>query len=257
MRRSSIWSKTPNRWKSSWPRRCSTRPATTPTARFAISSPRCPKPASAKLSTWACATAAVTTRLCAPSTPARLSASTFSWTLAASATCTAIAAATQIIQPFTALHGYETPTCGDFGPEVNILAEAGILDDYQAAVEQAHRASAEIAASQAPEAAQSALYLLPLATRIRSALQNGLRRSPIHHRTALGPAGHFSYRRVAWEMFLALSASIPRWPGTSASRTSPSPSTAPAVKRCSSRAGEESSELAHLLGDPHLAGSLN
>jgi hypothetical protein len=24
---------------------------------------------------------------------------------------------TQIIQPFTAAHGYETPTCGDLGPE--------------------------------------------------------------------------------------------------------------------------------------------
>ena len=46
---------------------------------------------------------------------------------------------TQIIQSFTALHGYETPTCGDLGPEVNILAEAGVLADFQSAIEQAHR----------------------------------------------------------------------------------------------------------------------
>jgi thymidylate synthase ThyX len=110
----------------------------------------------------------------------------------------------QIIQPFTALHGYETPTCGDFGPEVNILAEAGILADYRAAVEQAHRANAQIAASQAPEAAQSALYLLPLATRIRSMFKMDFAEAQYIIELRSGPAGHFSYRRVAWEMFLAL-----------------------------------------------------
>jgi thymidylate synthase ThyX len=111
---------------------------------------------------------------------------------------------TQIIQPFTTLHGYETPACGDLGPEVNILAEAGILSDFQAAVEQAHRASAQIAASQAPEAAQSALYLLPLATRIRSLFKMDFAEAQYICELRSGPAGHFSYRRVAWEMFLAL-----------------------------------------------------
>jgi thymidylate synthase ThyX len=111
---------------------------------------------------------------------------------------------TQIIQPFTALHGYETPACGDLGPEVNILAEAGILPDFQAAVEQAHRASAEIAVSQAPEAAQSALYLLPLATRVRALFKMDFAEAQYIIELRSGPAGHFSYRRVAWEMFLAL-----------------------------------------------------
>jgi thymidylate synthase ThyX len=110
----------------------------------------------------------------------------------------------QIIQPFTALHGYETPTRGDFGPEVNILAEAGVLADYRSAVEQAHRASARIAASQAPEAAQSALYLLPLATRVRSLFKMDLAEAQYIIELRSGPAGHFSYRRIAWEMFLAL-----------------------------------------------------
>ena len=110
---------------------------------------------------------------------------------------------TQIIQPFTARHGYETPTCGDLGPEVNVLAEAGILADYQSAIEQAHRASAQIAASKAPEAAQSALYLLPLATRIRSLFKMDFAEAQYIIELRSGPAGHFSYRRVAWEMFLA------------------------------------------------------
>jgi thymidylate synthase ThyX len=111
---------------------------------------------------------------------------------------------TQILQPFTALHGYETPTSGDFGPEVNILAEAGILDEYQAALAQAHQASARIAGSTAPEAAQSALYLLPLATRCRSLFKMDFAEAQYISELRSGPAGHFSYRRVAWEMFLAL-----------------------------------------------------
>jgi hypothetical protein len=111
---------------------------------------------------------------------------------------------TQIIQTFTALHGYETPACGDLGPEVNILAEAGVLADYQSAIKAAHAASARIAASQSPEAAQSALYLLPLATRVRSLFKMDFAEAQYIIELRSGPAGHFSYRRVAWEMFLAL-----------------------------------------------------
>ncbi|MGP8172954.1 MAG: FAD-dependent thymidylate synthase [Terracidiphilus sp.] len=116
---------------------------------------------------------------------------------------------TQIIQPFTALHGYETPTNGDLPPSddsgpVNLLAEAGVLADYQSAIDAAHTASAQIASSAAPEAAQSALYLLPLATRIRSLFKMDFAEAQYIIELRSGPAGHFSYRRVAWEMFLAL-----------------------------------------------------
>ncbi|MGA3135961.1 MAG: FAD-dependent thymidylate synthase [Terracidiphilus sp.] len=116
---------------------------------------------------------------------------------------------TQIIQPFTALHGYETPTNADLPPNddsgpVNLLAEAGVLADYQSAIDAAHAASAQIAASTAPEAAQSALYLFPLATRIRSLFKMDFAEAQYIAELRSAPAGHFSYRRVAWEMFLAL-----------------------------------------------------
>jgi thymidylate synthase ThyX len=111
---------------------------------------------------------------------------------------------TQIIQPFTTLHGYETPGSGDMEAGVDILAESGMMADYQAAIEAAHQASAAIAASAAPEAAQSALYLLPLATRIRSLFKMDFAEAQYISELRSGPAGHFSYRRVAWEMFLAL-----------------------------------------------------
>jgi thymidylate synthase ThyX len=110
---------------------------------------------------------------------------------------------TQIVQPFTALHGYETPGSGDMEAGADILAESGMLGDYQAAIEAAHRASAAVAASAAAEAAQSALYLLPLATRIRSLFKMDFAETQYISELRSGPAGHFSYRRVAWEMFLA------------------------------------------------------
>jgi thymidylate synthase ThyX len=111
---------------------------------------------------------------------------------------------TQIIQAFTALHGYETPTCGDLEPDVDLLAEAGILAEFRSVIDAAHAASAQIAASQAPEAAQSALYLLPLATKIRSLFKMDFAEAQYISELRSGPAGHFSYRRVAWEMYLAL-----------------------------------------------------
>ena len=110
----------------------------------------------------------------------------------------------QIMQPITALHGYETPTSGDLGGDANILAEAGVLAEYQAAVEAAHAASASIAASGAPEAEQSALYLLPLATRVRCLFKMDFAEAQYISELRSGPAGHFSYRRVAWEMFKAV-----------------------------------------------------
>jgi thymidylate synthase ThyX len=108
------------------------------------------------------------------------------------------------VQGFTALHGYETLTNGDLAPDVNLLAEAGILADYQSAIEAAHSASAQVAGSDAPEAVQSALYLLPLATRIRSLFKMDFAEAQYISELRSGPAGHFSYRRVAWEMYLCL-----------------------------------------------------
>ncbi len=111
---------------------------------------------------------------------------------------------TQIIQGFTAKHGFETPSSGDLGGDADILAEAGILADYQSSVEAAHAASAQIAADKVPEAAQSALYLLPLATRVRSLFKMDFAEAQYISELRSGPAGHFSYRRVAWEMYLEL-----------------------------------------------------
>jgi len=107
---------------------------------------------------------------------------------------------TQIIQEFTPLHRYDTPHSGDAAG----LAEAGILGEYQASMDAAFAASRTIAASDAPEAAQSALYVLPLATRIRSLFKMDFAEAVYISELRSGPAGHFSYREVAWEMYKAV-----------------------------------------------------
>jgi thymidylate synthase ThyX len=115
---------------------------------------------------------------------------------------------TQIIQGFTARHGYEIPGSGDLpaGPrnDFDILAEAGVLGPYRSAIESAHHAAAAIAAGPAPEAAESAAYLFPLATRIRALFKMDFAEAQYIIELRSAPAGHFSYRRVAWEMYLAL-----------------------------------------------------
>jgi thymidylate synthase ThyX len=111
----------------------------------------------------------------------------------------------QIKQGFTALHGYETPNSGDAAG----LEEAGALADYQHAIESAYAASATIALGSAPEAPLSALYLLPLATRVRCLFKMDFAEAQYISELRSGPAGHFSYRRVAWEMYLALERQYP------------------------------------------------
>ncbi|MGZ4733931.1 MAG: FAD-dependent thymidylate synthase, partial [Terriglobales bacterium] len=107
---------------------------------------------------------------------------------------------TQIKQGFTSVHGYDTPHSGDAAG----LEEAGVLADYQAAIEAAYAASAKIAAGSAPEAAVSALYVLPLATRVRCLFKMDFAEAQYISELRSAPAGHFSYRKVAWEMYLAL-----------------------------------------------------
>jgi thymidylate synthase ThyX len=111
---------------------------------------------------------------------------------------------TQILQQFTALHGYETPEGADLGGDADLLAEAGVRSQFQGSIQSALAASTKIAESGAPEAAQSALYLLPLATRIRSLFKMDFAEAVYISELRSAPAGHFSYRNVAWQMYLAV-----------------------------------------------------
>jgi len=98
----------------------------------------------------------------------------------------------QLIQGFTTLHGYEVPTG---------LEEANLIETYCAAMDAAHAAS-----TQADGASQ---YLLPLGTRVRAMFKMDFAEALYIAELRSAPQGHFSYRRVAWEMYQAVARQHP------------------------------------------------
>ena len=107
---------------------------------------------------------------------------------------------TQLLQPWTDLHGYEEPTC----PGQPTLAEVGLDTVYRDAMAASFASYRVLAELPVPEAAESARYLLPLGTRCRSLFTMDFAEAVYIAELRSGPAGHFSYRRVAWEMFVAV-----------------------------------------------------
>jgi thymidylate synthase ThyX len=101
----------------------------------------------------------------------------------------------QILQGFTSAHGYAIPEG---------VPEAGIQALYEDAIQAAHSACATLAAGSAPEAAESAQYVLPLATKSRALFKMDFAEALYISELRSAPQGHFSYRRVAWEMYRAV-----------------------------------------------------
>jgi thymidylate synthase ThyX len=101
----------------------------------------------------------------------------------------------QVLQDFTSAHGYDIPEG---------LAEAGLLQKYESALFNAHVTFAKLAQSVAPEHAASADYLLPLGTRMRALFKMDFAEAVYISELRTQPQGHFSYRRIAWEMYEAV-----------------------------------------------------
>ena len=97
----------------------------------------------------------------------------------------------QIIQGYTTAHGYDIPEG---------LAEAGLQAHYEAAMQSTHKAHAKLATG----AAESADYILPLGTRMRALFKMDFAEALYISELRSQPQGHFSYRRVAWEMYEAV-----------------------------------------------------
>ncbi|MDW5264914.1 MULTISPECIES: FAD-dependent thymidylate synthase [Acidobacteriaceae] len=106
----------------------------------------------------------------------------------------------QLLQAFTDAHGYEEPTC----PGQPSLAEANLEAPYNAAMDAAFAAYRQLRDSGVLEAAQSAQYVLPLGTRCRSMFKMDFAEVLYISELRSGVAGHFSYRRIAWEMYKAV-----------------------------------------------------
>jgi len=111
----------------------------------------------------------------------------------------------QLHQEFTDLHGYEEPEC----PGQPTLTEASLETDYTAAMNAAFAAYRQLRDCGVPGAAQSAQYCLPLGTRCRSMFKMDFAEALYIAELRSTPAGHFSYRRIAWAMYKAIEARHP------------------------------------------------
>ena len=115
----------------------------------------------------------------------------------------------QLLQEFSDVHGYDEPVC----PGQPTLAEAGLEEPYREAMEAALTAYRTVRDSDEPEAHQSAQYLLPLGVRCRSLFKMDFAEALYIAELRSGIAGHFSYRRVAWEMYRSIAARHPALAG--------------------------------------------
>ena len=106
----------------------------------------------------------------------------------------------QLLQSYSDIHGYDEPIC----PGQPTLAEANLETSYAEAMNAAYAAYRRLRDCGVPEAAESAQYCLPLATRCRSMFKMDFAEALYIAELRSGVAGHFSYRRVAWEMYLAV-----------------------------------------------------
>jgi thymidylate synthase ThyX len=111
----------------------------------------------------------------------------------------------QLLQPYTDVHGYDEPIC----PGQPTLAEARLETTFAAAMTAAYATYHRLRDSGVREAAESAQYCLPLATRCRSMFKMDFAEALYISELRSGVAGHFSYRRVAWEMYQAVAKNHP------------------------------------------------
>jgi thymidylate synthase ThyX len=111
----------------------------------------------------------------------------------------------QLLQPYTDIHGYDEPIC----PGQPTLAEAGLATSFDESMKAAYANYHRLRDSGVPEAVESAQYCLPLATRCRSMFKMDFAEAVYIAELRSGIAGHFSYRRVAWEMYRAVAEKHP------------------------------------------------
>lgn len=98
----------------------------------------------------------------------------------------------QIEQEFTVQHGYDTPE------EVEM---AGVRDSYTKAMDDASSAVKKLAQGRSPEASECSQYAIPLGFRKRTLFKMDFAEAVYISELRTGPAGHFSYRRVAYQMY--------------------------------------------------------
>src|SRR6202166_719038 len=106
----------------------------------------------------------------------------------------------QIMQDFTTVHGFDTP------PEVEA---AGVRSDYESTMKRVEAAVHTLSTTRSEEAAQNAQYAIPLAFRKRTLFKMDFSEAVYISELRTTPAGHTSYRNVAYAMYEAVAAKYP------------------------------------------------
>jgi thymidylate synthase ThyX len=106
----------------------------------------------------------------------------------------------QIGQEFTTKHGFDVPD------EVDA---AGARGSYDAVMQHTAEAVKQLAQSPGMEAKENAQYAIPLAFRKRTLFKMDFAEVVYISELRTGPAGHFSYRNVAYAMYEAVAQKYP------------------------------------------------
>jgi thymidylate synthase ThyX len=106
----------------------------------------------------------------------------------------------QIGQGFTTLHGYDAP---------EELERAGARASYDAVMQRTAAAVEQLERCSGSESAENAQYAIPLGFRKRTLFKMDFAEAVYISELRSGPAGHFSYRNVAYAMYEAVAAKYP------------------------------------------------
>jgi hypothetical protein len=106
----------------------------------------------------------------------------------------------QIGQEFTTKHGYDAP---------EELQAAGLRENYDAIMQRTAAAVEELGSQSGAEARGSAQYAIPLGFRKRTLFKMDFAEVGYISELRTGPAGHFSYRNVAYAMYEAVAKKHP------------------------------------------------
>jgi thymidylate synthase ThyX len=110
----------------------------------------------------------------------------------------------QIGQSFTTAHGYEVP------PEYEAAASRA---SYESAMQRARAAVEQLADRPGAEAAENAQYVIPLGFRKRTLFKMDFAEAVYISELRTTPAGHASYRNVAYAMYEAVARKYPSLAG--------------------------------------------
>jgi thymidylate synthase ThyX len=106
----------------------------------------------------------------------------------------------QIGQEFTTRHGYDVP---------EELQAAGVRQNYDAVMQRTAAAVEQLALQGGSEAQESSQYAIPLGFRKRTLFKMDFAEVVYISELRTGPAGHFSYRNVAYAMYEAVAKKYP------------------------------------------------